>query len=591
MKTIGRPLLVAILIFAGLTPFACSKNREAAQSEGAPMPASLARAEDGGHTGDHEATGVHSLDRAAEHSAAGDGEFPPLYDGLGNHRRGITTSSGQAQAYFDQGLRLQYAFNHAEAIRSYEAALAADSECAMCWWGIALAAGNNINAGLDEAGGRLAYEAAGEATALAGDASEPERMLIEAIAARYGPDPLDNRVALDSAYARAMERVAEIYPGDTDILTLYAASLMNLSPWFYWEGPYDDRTPRPGTRRIVSTLEDALEIDREHPGACHYLIHAVEAAYPERAVECADRLASLMPAAGHIVHMPGHIYIRVGRYRDAVEANRHAVHQDEAYIADQGQQSVYTGAYYPHNYHFMAFAATMAGMKEDALYAARTVSPRVPLEVARAVPFIQNAIVMPELTLLTFGEWEAVLNVPAPDTSLELASVMHRYARGTALAALGRLDDARAVLGDLRTESREAAREAGGDEAANPVLSIAAHALAGEIALRAGEPAAAVERFRRATQLEDGMVYEEPPLWYYPTRHSLGRALLEAGDASGAEQVYREDLTRFPENGWSLFGLAQSLEAQGQSSAAAEVREGLERAWQYSDVELTASRF
>ncbi|MFW6088307.1 MAG: tetratricopeptide repeat protein [Gemmatimonadota bacterium] len=572
MKTTRRPLLVAFLLAAGMTPFACGKNQEAAR-------------------GDHESAGVHAVDPDPEHSTTGAGEPPPLYDGLGDHHREITTASERAQAYFDQGLRLQYAFNHAEAIRSYEAALAADPECAMCWWGIALAAGNNINAGMDEAGGRLAYEAAGKAGTLAGKATAPERMLIDAIGARYGPDPLEGRAALDSAYARAMERVAETYPRDTDVLTLYAASLMNLSPWLYWEGPYDDRSPRPGTLRIVSTLEDALEADPEHPGACHYLIHAVEAAYPERAVECADRLAALMPAAGHIVHMPGHIYIRVGRYRDAVEANRHAVHQDEAYIADQGQQSVYTGAYYPHNYHFMAFAATMAGMKEDALYAARTVSPKVPLEVARAVPFIQNAIVMPELTLLTFGEWEAVLDVPAPDPSLELASVMHRYARGTALAALGRLDDARALLGELRAESREAAREAGGDEAANPVLSIAAHSLAGEIALRAGEPAAAVERFRQAARLEDGMVYEEPPLWYYPTRHSLGRALLEAGDAAGAEQVYREDLTRFPENGWSLIGLAQSLEARGRTDEAADVREAFERAWRHADVELAASRF
>ncbi|HSM09090.1 MAG TPA: tetratricopeptide repeat protein [Gemmatimonadota bacterium] len=571
MKTTGRPLLVAILLFAGLTPFACSKNQEASR-------------------GDQESTGLHAVDDAATHSTASEGEPPPLYDGLGDHHREITTRSEQAQAYFDQGLRLQYAFNHAEAIRSYEAALGADPECAMCWWGIALAAGNNINAGIDEAGGRLAHEAAGKAEALAEGATEPERMLIEAISARYGPEPLEDRISLDSAYARAMERVAESYPRDTDVVTLYAASLMNLSPWHYWEGPYDDRMPRPGTLRIVSTLEDALEIDANHPGACHYLIHAVEAAYPERAVECADRLASLMPAAGHIVHMPGHIYIRVGRYRDAVEANRHAVHQDESYIADQGQQSVYTGAYYPHNYHFMAFAATMAGMKEDAMYAARTVSPKVPLEVARAVPFIQNAIVMPDLTLLTFGEWEAVLDVPSPDASLELASVMHRYARGTALAALGRLDDARALLGELRTESREAAREAGG-EMANPVLSIAAHALAGEIALRAGQPAVAVERFRQAARLEDGMVYEEPPLWYYPMRHSLGRALLEAGDAAGAERVYREDLTRFPENGWSLFGLAQSLEDQGRTAEAAEVRDAFERAWRHSDVELTTSRF
>jgi len=575
MKTTGRPLLVAILIAAGLTPFACSENRDAAG-------------------GDQETTGAHALDRAAEHtthSTVNEGGPPPLYDGLGDHRREITTDSDRAQAYFDQGLRLQYAFNHAEAIRSYEAALAVDPKCAMCWWGIALAAGNNINAGMDEGGGRLAYEAARRAEALAAKATAPERMLIEAIGERYGPEPLENRAALDSAYARAMERVAETYPRDADVLTLYAASLMNLSPWHYWEGPYDDRSPRPGTRRIVSTLENALAIDRDHPGACHYLIHAVEAAYPERAVECADRLASLMPAAGHIVHMPGHIYIRVGRYRDAVEANRHAVHQDEAYIADQGQQSVYTGAYYPHNYHFMAFAATMAGMREDALHAARTVSPRVPLEVARAVPFIQNAIVMPELTLLTFGEWEEVLEIPVPDPSLELASVMHRYATGAALAALGRRDDARALLGELRAESREAAAGAGGDEVANPVLSIATHALAGEIALRAGEPAAAVERFRQAARLEDGMVYEEPPLWYYPIRHSLGRALLEAGDPVAAEAVYRADLVRFPDNGWSLFGLAQSLEAQGRADEAVEPREAFVRAWQDSDVELTASRF
>jgi tetratricopeptide (TPR) repeat protein len=591
MRTIGRPFLVAILILAGLSPFACSNNQEAARSERARSAAALARADDGGHTGDHDATGVHALDRAADFAASGDGDFPPLYDGLGDHRREITTSSEQAQAYFDQGLRLQYAFNHAEAIRSYRAALAADPECAMCWWGIALAAGNNINAGMDEAGGKLAFAAAGEAMERIENASDSERELIEAIAARYGPEPLEDRVGLDSTYARAMERMTESFPRDPDVLTLYAASLMNLSPWYYWDGPYDDRTPRPGTPRIVSTLDDALAIDPGHPGACHYLIHAVEAAYPERAVECADRLASLMPAAGHIVHMPGHIYIRVGRYRDAVEANRHAVHQDEAYIADQGQQSVYTGAYYPHNYHFMAFAATMAGMKKDALYAARTVSPKVPLEVARAVPFIQNAIVMPELTLLTFGEWEDVLEVAAPDPSLELATVMHRYARGAAMAALGRLDEARALLGELRTASREATREAGGDEAANPVLSIAAHALAGEIALRAGERAVAVERFRLATHLEDGMVYEEPPLWYYPIRHSLGRALLEAGDAEAAETVYRDDLARFPENGWSLFGLSQSLEAQGRDEAAEDARARFEKAWADANVELAASRF
>jgi tetratricopeptide (TPR) repeat protein len=366
---------------------------------------------------------------------------------------------------------------------------------------------------------------------------------------------------------------------------------MNLSPWHYWDGPYADRTARPATRRILSSLAGALEVNPDHPGACHYLIHAVEAAFPERAVECADRLAALMPGAGHIVHMPGHIYIRVGRYTDAVEANRHAVHEDESYITDQNQRSVYTGAYYPHNYHFMAFAATMAGMSGDALAAARTVAPKVPLEIARAVPFIQNAVVLPELTLVTFGRWKDVLAVPAPDSSLALAGAMHRYARGTALAALGRTDEARAILGDLRRMSREATQAAGGDEGANPVQVIAAQALAGEIALRSGEPEAAAAAFRTAIRIEDGMLYEEPPLWYYPLRHSLGRALLEAGEAREAEAAYRYDLDRFPENGWSLFGLAQSLDAQGRTSEARQASERFADAWSHADVKLTASRF
>lgn len=573
MYGIARRLLLAALLTSAFVPWACSKNRETGPSNatraGSEMPTTRLEDPDGGR----------------EPAA------PPLYDGLGTHVRPVTTVSEHAQAYFDQGLRLQYAFNHAEAIRSYRSALGADASCAMCWWGIALAAGNNINAGMDEAGGRLAFAAARRAMALRAGATGTERLLIEAIAERYGPTPLSERATRDSAYARAMERVAEAHPDDPDILTLYAASLMNLSPWHYWDGPYDARAPRPGTRRIVSALEGALAIDPEHPGACHYLIHAVEAAFPERAVECAERLASRMPAAGHIVHMPGHIYIRVGRYADAVRVNRHAVHEDEKFIADQKQRSVYTGAYYPHNYHFMAFAATMAGMRDEALGAARTVSSKVPLDVARAVPFIQNAIVLPQLTRLTFGDWEGVLESPAPDSSLELATVVHSYARGTALAASGRMDEARSHLGRLRRAARQAAAAAGGDESANPVLSIAAYALSGEIALRAGQPAAAVERFRRAAQLEDGMPYEEPPLWYYPIRHSLGRALLEAGDARGAELAYRKDLTRFPENGWSLFGLAESLEAQERPAEADRIRARFEKAWADADVELAASRF
>lgn len=511
----------------------------------------------------------------------------PLYDDLGTHHRRVSTRSPEAQAYFDQGLRLQYAFNHPEAIQSYQEALRRDPDCAMCWWGIALAAGPNINGPMSPEAGRQAYAAIREAQARASSATAVERALIAALARRYAADSEADRAPLDSAYARAMAEVARSHPDDADVLTLHAAALMNLSPWNYWEGEYRDRKPRPGTERILSTLERALAIAPDHPGACHYYIHAVEAAYPEKAVPCADRLASLMPGAGHIVHMPGHIYIRVGRYADAVRTNEHAVHSDESFIADRGVSTLYTGAYYPHNYHFMAFAATMAGMSAKAIEAARIVAPRVPVEVARDVYWIQNAVVMPHITLLTFGRWRDVLAEPMPPAELGQATIMATYARGVALAALGRFDEARGVLAEIR----KATAQAGDDPTTDPVPHIAPLALAGEIALRSGDAEGAVKHFRAAVEIEDALLYEEPPLWYYPIRHSLGRALLEAGRPAEAEKAYREDLDRFPHNGWSLFGLMKSLEAQGRKSEAAEVRARFREAWKHADVELTASRF
>ncbi len=510
----------------------------------------------------------------------------PLYDNLGTHGHRISTDVEAAQAYFDQGLRLEYAFNHAEAIRSYEEALKHDPACAMCWWGIALASGPNINAGMDAESGRRAYEAIGKARELASGASDAERRYIEALVARYGPDPEKDRVRLDSAYARAMARVAEASPQDADALTLYASSLMNLRPWDYWAGDYGDRRPNPGTERIVAALERALELNPNNPGACHYYIHAVEAAFPERAVECADRLAALMPGAGHIVHMPGHIYIRVGRYADAVRVNEHAVHSDETFIADQNPSGLYPTAYYPHNYHFMAFAATMAGMREKALEASRIVAPTIPKEVALQIYWIQNAIVFPHLTSVNFGLWDEVLGLPMPDPELRHATVMAWYARGVAHAAQGQTDEARTALDRVTSIAR--AEDPDGE---NPAFAIARHALAGEIALRTNDAAGAVEHFHAAVEIEDGMLYEEPPLWYYPMRHSLGLALLEAGRPAEAERVYRQDLDRFPENGWSLIGLASALEAQGRDREAESVRARFATAWAHADVELTASRF
>lgn len=508
----------------------------------------------------------------------------PLYGNLGSHGRPITTSAGQAQAYFDQGLRLQYAFNHAEAIESYLIALSRDESCAMCWWGIALANGPNINGAMEAASGTAAYEAITEAQAHSAQVTDVERALIGALAVRYGADPEADRAGRDSAYAKAMADVAGRFPEDDDVLTLYAAALMNLRPWDYWAGDYSNRTPNPGTEEVVDALVRALDIDSNNPGACHYYIHSVEAAFPERAEDCADRLAQLMPGAGHIVHMPGHVYIRVGRYRDAVTVNEHAVHSDETYIADQSPMGVYPSAYYPHNYHFMAFAATMAGMSGKAMEASEIVSPKIPKEIALQVPWIQNAIVFPHLTAVTFGRWHTALSLDMPDPDLYQATAVAHYARGVALAASGDAAGAAAELDRLRTVAAE-----GDPDGENPVLAIAIHALMGEIALRGGDAVGGVAHFAAAVEIEDEMLYEEPPLWYYPMRHSLGQALLDAGRAAEAEAAYRDDLARFPANGWSLFGLAKALEAQNEDASA--VWAEFEEAWQHADVELTASRY
>jgi len=510
---------------------------------------------------------------------------PPLYDDLGNHGHPITTSSSAAQAYFDQGLRLAYGFNHAEAIRAYRAALRYDADCAMCWWGIAMAAGPNINGPMDDEGGRVAFDAAARAVALAPRATDVERDRIDAAARRYAAEPSAPRPPLDSAYAAAMAAAAARHPTDPDVLTLYGAALMNLRPWDYWEGDWSDRRARQGTGRIIEVLGRAVELQPENPGACHYWIHLMEAAHPERAIECAERLVTLMPGAGHISHMPGHIYIRVGRYADAVRVNEHAVHSDEAYMMDMGGPSLYTGAYYPHNYHFMTFAATMAGMSGKALEAARMVAPRVPHDVARDVYWIQNAVVLPALTLVTFGRWQEVLDEPLPAEDLEQAWIMAWYARGVARAALG---DAEGAAEALRTV--EAAADRAGDASAAPIPHIARQALAGELALRSGDAKRAVEAFERAAAIEDALLYDEPPLWYYPIRHSLGQALLEAGRPAEAERAYRQELAKYPENGWSLVGLARSLDDQDRTAEADAVRERFRSAWADADVTITSSR-
>lgn len=484
----------------------------------------------------------------------------PLYGDLGDHHFPITTSDPATQSYFDQGIRLTYAFNHTEAIESFRQGARLDPNCAMCYWGIALAYGPNINLPMQPEAAKPAFDALTRAQGLADKVSEREQNYIRALSERYRQPAPEDRGALDQAYADAMGEVSRRHPQDLDAATLHAEALMNLSPWDYWTA---DRQPKPATRVSLAQLERVLQANPDHPGACHYYIHTVESVHPERAVPCAERLAALMPGAGHIVHMPAHIYVRVGRWRDAIEANEHAVHADESYIADRNTGGIYVGLYYPHNYHFLSFAGLMAGRPDVALPAAETLSQKVGVETARELPELQGMVPYHQLILLSFQRYEDVLNSPLPPKDLPIAYSLGQYARGMALAATGKTKEARAALAELR-------QVAGGVDAEPgiAVTKIAEHTLAGVIHAKAGRFDEADEQFTVAIAMEDRLPYMEPPYWSRPVRHYYGDALLQNGRPDAAERVYREDLKRFPDNAWSLHGLAASLDAQGDDEEA-----------------------
>ncbi|NND43833.1 MAG: hypothetical protein HKN58_00820 [Xanthomonadales bacterium] len=510
----------------------------------------------------------------------------PLYDNLGNHHVEISTEVGPAQDYFDQGMRLYYAFNHAEAVRAFREAQRLDPQCAVCWWGEALAWGPNINLPMDEPSARAAWAALQGAQARREYASEREQALIDALAQRYAAEPPEDRIHLDQAYSEAMGRLAERFPEDPEIAVLYAESLMNLRPWDYWE---DDGTPKPGIADALSHLERVIAVNEKHPGACHFFIHAVEKLYPERAVECAERLAGLMPGAGHLVHMPGHIYIRVGRYADAVEANNHAIHADETYIADQNPaMGMYTAGYYPHNYDFRAFAAMMIGRSDTAISSAETVSQLLPQELfgAAGMDFLQHWSVRPLLVRIRFSRWDELLETPAPAENLPHARAMWHYARGRAYAARQDAAAATEELEALRRISQGAELQGVKmefNESAD-LLAVAERVLTGWTEAAAGNMDAAVGAVAEAARLEDALLYGEPPEWTVPVRHDLGEVLLLAGRYAEAEQAFRMDLERFPGNGWSLHGLATALRAQGKDEAAASVEAEFEQAWATADV-------
>ena len=537
------------------------------------------------------ATAEHGHDAAAV-SEAGD---VAIRDGLGSHHMEITTDSDSAQIYFDQGLRLSYAFNHPAAVASYRKAAAFDPECAMCYWGIAWASGPNINAALTPDGGEFAHHSIHRALDRASKVTDRERAYIEAMALRYEEDPLTERARQDSAYARAAAAVADAYPSDPDAQVLAAEALMDLSPWDYWTA---DGSPRPDTEELLGRLVSVTETDPDHAGACHFYIHAVEKLYPERAVPCAERLAGLMPGASHIVHMPSHIYIRVGRYADAIETNQGAVHAHGSHAEpspDQGPDEFDQG-YGSHNYHFLSFAAQMAGNRALALETARELEARVDSDMMRApgLGALQHYLVTPLRVMVRFGMWDEILAEPAPPEDLAYPTGTWLYARGMAFARTDRPAEARAELAGLRALLAGDALEGVTVwelNAVHTLLSIGERVLTGEIEAARGNVEAAVAALTEGVKMETALTYDEPPAWHLPVRHILGAVLLDAGRTGEAEEVYLASLEQFADNGYALRGLALSLDAQGRGTEAEAIQERFAVAWRAADVELPGSRF
>lgn len=525
-------------------------------------------------------------------AAAPAGAAPPLFDDLGRYHRAITTTAPRAQAYFDQGLRLVYGFNHYEAQAAFREAARLDPACAMCAWGVALTYGSNYNSPTDAEREQGALTAVNQARTLAAvAATDRERALIAALATRHSATPGADRAALDRAYADAMRDVSRRFPDDLDAATLLADALMNLRPWSLWTS---EGAPQPGTEEIVVTLERVLAADPMHPGANHLYIHAVEASPdPRRGEAAADRLRGLMPGAGHMVHMPSHIYYRVGRYADAAQVNVQAVAADRAYFTRSRPSPIYRMMYYPHNLDFVWHAAGLEGRGAECLRAAREFAAAAPPEVVLEMSDMETAPAAPYLALVRFGRWSEMLAEPAPPARMLYVTGAWRYARGLALVATGRRDDAAGELTQLRAirQSVPPERTLAGFFKMSDMLGLAVEVLSGEIAARGGDADTAVKHLAEAVRMQDAHWFTEPPPWYFPVRQALGAALLQTGRAAEAEAVYREDLRRNPENGWSLFGLAQSLRAQGKSADAAAVDTRFQRAWARADVTLTASRF
>ncbi len=516
-----------------------------------------------------------------------------LFDGLGSFHRKITTRSPLAQKYFDQGMRFIWAFNHDEATRSFAKAAEIDPKCASCYWGVALTLGPNYNMPMmTSARARVGFEALQKAQANARRATPIERALIAAVAKRYaGTEQVDpsNSKPLLSAYVDAMKAVAAKYPNDLDVQTMYAEGLMNTNPWKLWNA---DGTENPGTQQILDALQSVLKRDPKHPGANHYYIHAVEASpHPEQALASAEVLNGMMPAAGHIEHMPAHILQRVGRYEDAAEANRKGAAADLAYLKETAPPDYYP-MYLIHNFQFLGNSAGMEGRRAETIQALRNARDHMPDAMLLAMPGYDWPATFVYDGLVKFGMWDEMLKEPAPNPQLPGATIHYLQTRAEALAATKRFDEAGVELAKAEKLIAAAPADAKqGNNEAKPIYEVGQLKARARLASAQGRRDEAIALLTQAVGIEDKLAYNEPNDMIFPTRHVLGAELLAAGKAAEAEAVFREDLKRHPHNGWAYYGLSQALAAQKKDTAAAEARKQFEDAWGKADVHLAAAAF
>lgn len=530
----------------------------------------------------------------AVYAGEADKKGAPVLTGYGDHHHPITTSNPQTQAFFDQGVRLLFAFNHAEAIRSFREAARLDPDCAMCWWGAAFALGTNINLPMQPDAHGPAVAAVQRAQSLESKVSPEEAAWVEAMAKRYATDPKADQHAMDEAFAEAMGKVWHDYPNDLDAGVFYAEAMMDTQPWNYWE--MDGETPHAHGAEIVSTLETVLQKEPLHPGALHLYIHAVEASNtPERAEATADKLEPLMPNAGHVVHMPAHIYFRVGRYQDAVRVNILAAAKDEEYIAACKAQGYYPLAYYSHNIHFLWTSSEMLGQQKLAHAAAVRLikASAAGAPMAAQLPPVQLYLFVPVVTDIRFGKWDAALAEKRPSKDLKLATAISLYARGFAYANKHNIKNARDDRAQLSAmiDGKELTAIDTYGVPGTKMAQVGLALLDGEIARVSGDQPAMLANFRRAYDLYNALPYTEPDYWHQPVSHIYGAALLAARKPAEAEAVYRESLKDHRGDGWAMFGLAQALDAQGKKEEAAATRTEFAKVWQMADVKLTSSRF